>query len=66
MDRNISSKVVVAEEPIEIWGHKPFNLAHKSDVIRMKSLRQYGGMYFDLDIIILKSVSHLRKFPMSI
>lgn len=66
MEQNISSKVVVTEEPIEIWGHKPFNLAHKSDVIRMKSLRQHGGMYFDLDIIILKSVSHLRKFPMII
>ena len=66
MHQNISLKVIVTEEPIKIWGHIPTNLAHKSDVIRMKSLRQYGGMYFDLDIIIIKSVSNLRQFPMTI
>ena len=45
MELNISSKVVVTEEPIEIWGHRPFNLAHKSDVIRMKQVWEFGPIH---------------------
>jgi len=66
LNQHIALKVIVAENPIQIWGRKPTNLAHKSDVIRIKSLPQYGRIYFDLDVIVIKSVSHMRKFPMTI
>ncbi|OBZ82650.1 hypothetical protein A0J61_09301 [Choanephora cucurbitarum] len=41
--------------------------AHRADVVRLQVLQEYGGIYFDLDVISLKSLDHLlnREFIMA-
>ncbi|XP_006816858.2 uncharacterized protein LOC100378165 [Saccoglossus kowalevskii] len=35
---------------------------HKSDILRLEVLTQYGGIYLDLDIWVFKSTDHLRYY----
>ena len=35
---------------------------HRSDFLRMNVLRDYGGIYIDGDVLILKPVEELRRF----
>ena len=50
--------------------HKPFHefngrclmhYAHKADVLRLKVLHEYGGLYLDIDVISLRSWNHLMN-----
>ncbi len=38
------------------------NLAHKSDIARVFALEKYGGMYFDMDTILLKDPLYIYDF----
>jgi hypothetical protein len=42
------------EPPTEIHGRPLVHFAHKADVIRLQVLRDYGGVYLDLDTITRK------------
>ena len=44
------------------WRTGKYNVSHLSDALRYLTLFKYGGYYFDLDIIMMKPVSHLRNF----
>lgn len=37
--------------------------AHKTDLLRLYVLKKYGGMYFDMDVYILRSLDELRNYP---
>ncbi|HOF43193.1 MAG TPA: glycosyltransferase [Bacilli bacterium] len=37
------------------------NYAYASDIIRVWALKEYGGVYFDTDIMITKNIDHLLK-----
>lgn len=47
------------------WNRGWYAVAHLSDGLRLLTLSKYGGYYFDLDIIHLKPVTHLRNFVVS-
>jgi hypothetical protein len=49
------------EPPEEIFGNKLYHVAHKSDVWRMETLIEKGGIYMDLDTICVKPFTPLLK-----
>ena len=54
-------KLVKKTPPEKIFGSKITALEHKSDVARMQIMLQTGGMYFDTDTMVLKSMDDLRR-----
>ncbi|KAH8402945.1 hypothetical protein KR222_000558 [Zaprionus bogoriensis] len=51
--------------PIEKWLQKgdlsrsSFLIEHTSDLLRLLSLYRYGGIYLDLDVVVLRSLEHV-------
>jgi Glycosyltransferase sugar-binding region containing DXD motif len=45
--------------PDNFAGRQLYHVAHKSDVIRLQTLNQYGGIYLDLDTISVKPLTSL-------
>lgn len=52
-------KVEKIEPPTEIFGKPITQQAHKSDVLRLQILLEYGGVYVDTDTIFVKSFTPL-------
>jgi hypothetical protein len=48
--------------PNKIFDKPIHHLAHKADVVRLETLIENGGVYFDLDTICLKPLDELRNF----
>ena len=44
------------------WNYGPYPVVHLSDALRLLTLFKFGGYYFDLDIIHIRSLSSLRNF----
>lgn len=40
------------------------NYAYASDIIRVWALKEYGGIYFDTDLMVLKNLDHLLNYDM--
>lgn len=38
----------------QIFGKEVEHFAHKADVIRLEALRDYGGVYLDTDVLVLR------------
>lgn len=59
-------KLVKENDITEVYG-KPMKMkvAHKADIIRMRILREEGGIYLDSDVIALRSFEELRKYDLS-
>ena len=51
----------VVEVPQHIHGKPLMHFAHKSDVLRLQVLQEFGGIYLDLDTISVRSLAPLRK-----
>ena len=49
------------DPPEFIFGNPIHHYAHKSDVVRLSVLRDYGGIYLDIDTICVKSFKPLMK-----
>lgn len=45
--------------PTKIFGNRVDHYAHRADVVRLEALKEFGGIYLDLDVIMLKSLDHL-------
>ncbi|KAI8817153.1 uncharacterized protein EV422DRAFT_542604 [Fimicolochytrium jonesii] len=43
----------------EIFGNKVEQGAHKADVIRLRALQKWGGIYLDMDVIVTRSFDPL-------
>ena len=54
-------KLIKKTPPDKIFGNEITAVEHKSDVARMQILLQVGGMYFDTDTMVLKSLDDLRR-----
>ena len=52
--------------PDTIYNYKLGFIAHKADIIRLEALAIFGGVYFDTDMLTLKSLQPLKKFPFTI
>ncbi|XP_077996526.1 uncharacterized protein LOC144449826 [Glandiceps talaboti] len=55
-------EVVFREAPKLILGNSLTNNAHKSDVARLEILMEHGGIYMDLDVIVVQSLDSLRYY----
>lgn len=42
----------------QVYGNEISHFAHKADVIRLEVLRDYGGVYLDMDVLVLRGKSH--------
>ena len=60
--QNIHMEMLNVTVPNTIWGKKIAYKEHKTDIIRFEVLKHFGGMYMDLDVLILKSVNPLRCY----
>ena len=49
------------EVPTEIFGNKIENLSHAKDVFQLEILQKYGGVFIDMDVIVLKDLRHLSE-----
>ncbi|XP_061194618.1 uncharacterized protein LOC133202753 [Saccostrea echinata] len=47
--------------PTEISGKKVKWVEHKSDIMRLKILKEYGGIYLDTDQYVLRSLNEFRN-----
>jgi len=57
--KSLSINVIFIEPPVEIFGIPIKQQAHKSDVLRLQILIEYGGIYVDTDTIFVKSFKSL-------
>lgn len=63
----IDVKSLVNDTPLNGWYHSdawivsPFRTNHFSDALRLLVLWKYGGVYADLDTLVLKSVANLQN-----
>ncbi|GAB5590227.1 hypothetical protein Unana1_05127 [Umbelopsis nana] len=47
------------EIPTKIFGNRVDHYAHRADVVRLEALKEFGGIYLDLDVIMMKSLDYL-------
>lgn len=47
--------------PREIFGNPLRHVAHQCDVVRLRALQEWGGVYLDLDVLCKKSFEPLRR-----
>lgn len=47
-------EMVQQRDVAEIFGNPVEHFAHKADVLRLEALRDYGGVYLDMDVLVLK------------
>ena len=53
------------EPPQDVFHHDVKVVEHQSDVARLDILLKHGGIYIDLDVIIVKSLSSLLHYPVT-
>ncbi|XP_074652839.1 uncharacterized protein LOC141907165 [Tubulanus polymorphus] len=58
-------KTMYRDAPSQIFGREITAPEHGSDVVRLEAVLEYGGIYTDLDVIVLKSFDPLRRYDTS-
>lgn len=48
--------------PEQIYERRVVAPEHQSDVVRLEALLQFGGIYLDLDVVVLRSFAPLRRY----
>ncbi|GAA5962346.1 hypothetical protein JCM3765_002948 [Sporobolomyces pararoseus] len=46
----------------EVFGNPVWHFAHKADVIRLEALKEFGGIYLDVDVLVTRDLAPLYKF----
>uniref|UniRef100_A0A224YRY1 Protein containing Gly transf sug domain n=1 Tax=Rhipicephalus zambeziensis TaxID=60191 RepID=A0A224YRY1_9ACAR len=54
------------EKPETIFGIKISYIEHASDIVRIRVLRKYGGIYLDSDSYVVKSLDKYRRYETAI
>jgi len=54
--------LIESRVPTYVFDRKVDSIEHRADVLRIETLINYGGMYFDLDVFILQPMTELRKY----
>lgn len=47
-------ELVKQRDVTEVFGNPVEHFAHKADVLRLEALRDYGGVYLDVDVLVVK------------
>ncbi|OWF34962.1 Inositol phosphoceramide mannosyltransferase 3 [Mizuhopecten yessoensis] len=65
--RHVSNIIhVKSDGPIKTERNKSFNdNTHKSDLVRLMALKEFGGIYLDLDTVLLRSLDPLMNYPVT-
>ena len=70
LSTSMISKIIIHKPVTKIFGNRVKVVEHMSDIIRIKALLKYGGIYIDTDVIPLKSfdtfLHHLKPMTMGI
>lgn len=64
-----SLKVNYREPPTSLWGEKvkePYYYTSHSNVDRIKVLMEYGGIYLDLDTLVIRPLDDLRRYECTV
>ena len=59
-------EMIKERDVTSIHGNHVEHFAHKADVLRLEALRDYGGIYLDMDVLVIKgqfSASVRRSLP---
>jgi hypothetical protein len=56
-------EIIKVEAPTEVFGNPIYHVAHQADVVRMRILKDDGGIYLDMDTITVKSFDDLLHYP---
>ena len=54
-------EVVQTDDVTSIRHEKVQHFAHKADIVRLRALQKYGGIYLDLDVWVMKSFDDLLQ-----
>ncbi|XP_077553644.1 uncharacterized protein LOC144168562 [Haemaphysalis longicornis] len=54
------------ESPKMIFGKEPSSVQHASDIVRIRILQKYGGIYLDSDSYLVKSLDKYRRYEIAI
>ncbi|MEM7021061.1 MAG: beta-1,6-N-acetylglucosaminyltransferase [Pseudomonadota bacterium] len=55
---------LVPTKPVtRVFGRRLNKITHQADVLRLRILLEYGGIYLDLDTISVQPLSHLLEHP---
>ncbi|KAJ3340119.1 hypothetical protein HDU93_007344 [Gonapodya sp. JEL0774] len=46
---------------VEVFGNPVDNFAHKADIVRLRALDQHGGIYLDIDALVLRPFDPLLR-----
>ncbi len=51
------------EPPTEVAGRRLCHPAHQADVVRLQLLLEHGGIYLDIDVICVRPLTPLLRYP---
>lgn len=54
------------EKPETIFGKNISHVQHASDIVRIRVLREYGGIYLDSDCYLVKNLDKYRRYELAI
>ncbi|GAA5917821.1 hypothetical protein JCM6882_004159 [Rhodosporidiobolus microsporus] len=54
-------ELVKERDVTEIHGNPVEHFAHKADVLRLEALRDYGGIYLDIDVLVVRDLAPLYR-----
>jgi len=55
-------RLVRGREITDIFGNEITHYAHKADIVRLEALLQFGGIYLDIDVVVLKPMDSLLNY----
>jgi len=53
------------QAPTTIFGRHLRRFAHQADVLRLELLQQWGGVYMDMDILVISPLDALHRYELS-
>ncbi|PAA89643.1 hypothetical protein BOX15_Mlig026197g1 [Macrostomum lignano] len=61
-------KIIMAQRPVptSVYSVPARGREHQSDVMRLEAVLVFGGVYLDIDVLVLKPLDPLRKFAFTI
>ncbi|KAM0750341.1 hypothetical protein T439DRAFT_381041 [Meredithblackwellia eburnea MCA 4105] len=57
--RTTRLQLVKQRDVTTVFGNPVEHFAHKADVLRLEVLRDYGGIYLDIDVLVIKDMAPL-------
>lgn len=59
---NVDIELSFLMQPTHVYGQRLSSIYHTSDISRIFVLRKYGGIYLDIDMLMINNVNNLRSY----